>query len=95
MLLATGEAKLGDASIVHAGASGAVACATTTCEIHLSVDQVIIGWWSHEVLVCNIGPHHALKDGIVVFMVVIVERHGAKVNVIREIRRTVYYLMTC
>ena len=95
MLLATGEAKLGDASVVDAGAGGAVASAIATCEIHLSIDQVVIRWWSHEVLDCKIGPHHALEDGVVIVVVIIVERHRANIDVIRVIRWTMYYLLSC
>ena len=95
VLLATGEDELGQASIVDASACGAVACAIATCKIHLSVDQVIVRWWSDGILVREVSPHHALKYGKVVPVVVVVKRYGAKIDVICMMRWTVYYLLRC
>lgn len=82
MLLATSEAELRQASIVDAGACGAVARTVATCKIHLSVDQIIVRRWSNGIFVCEVSPHHTLKYGIVVLVVVVVKRYGAKVNVV-------------
>ena len=82
MLLATGEAELGQASIVNAGACGAVTRAVATVKVHLSVDQIVVRWWSNGILVCEVSPHHALKYGKVVPVVVVVKRYGAKIDVI-------------
>ena len=38
MLLATGEAELGQASVVDAGSCGAVARTVATRKVHLSID---------------------------------------------------------
>ena len=72
MLLATGEAKSGRASIVDAGAGGNVAGAVTTYEVHLSVDQVVVGWWSNGIFICKVNPHHAFENGEVIPVVVVV-----------------------
>ena len=82
MLLATSEAEFGQASIVDADASGAVARAVATSKVHLSVDKVVVRWWSNGVFVCEVSPHHTLKDGKVVFVVVVVEGHWAKIDVV-------------
>ena len=82
MLLATSEAELGQASIVNAGACGAVPRAVATCKVHLSVDQVVVRWWSNCIFVGEVSPHHALKYGIVVPVVVVVKRYRPKINVI-------------
>ena len=111
MLLATDEAELGQASIVNAGACGAVARAVNravaraiartvaravaTCKVHLSVDQIVVRWWSNGIFVCEVSPHHALKYGKVVPVVVVVKRYGTKIDVICVIRWAMYYLLTC
>ena len=95
MLLATGEAELGQASIFDAGACGAVARAVATCKIHLSVDQIVVRWWSNGIFVGKVSPHHALKYGKVVLVVVVVKCYGAKIDVICVIGWAVYYLLTC
>ena len=82
MFLATGEAELGQASIVDAGACGAIARTVATCKVHLSVDQIVVRWWSNGIFVCEVSSHHALKYGEVVLVVVVVKRYGAKINVI-------------
>ena len=83
ILLATGEAELGQASTVDAGACrGAVARTVATCKIHLSVDQIVVRWWSNGILVCEVSPHHSLKYGKVVLVIVVIKRYGAKIDVI-------------
>ncbi len=82
MLFATCEAEFGQASVVDAGTSSSVAGAVTTCKVHFSVDQVIVRWWSNKVLICKISPYNAFEDGEVVFVVVVVERYRAKIDVV-------------
>ena len=61
MLLAASEAESGQARIVDAAASGAVARTNSTCKVHLSVDQVVVRWWSNGILVCEVSPYHTFK----------------------------------
>lgn len=82
MLLSTSEAEFGQASIVDAGASGAIAGAVTTGKVHLSVDQVVVSWWSNKAFVCEISPHDTFEDGEVVCVVVVIERHWTKIDVV-------------
>ena len=82
MLLAPSEAKFGQASIIDAGASGAVASAVTTCKVHLSVDQVVVRCWSNKTLVGKVSPHDPFEDREVVFVVIVVQSHWAKINIV-------------
>lgn len=93
MLLATSEAEFGQASVVDTGTYGAVASAITTCKVHLPVDQVVVRCWSNEAFVGEVGPHDAFEDSEVLFMVVVVQCHWAKVYVIWVIRWAVYHLV--
>ena len=95
MLLAASEAEFGQASIVDAGAGGAVASAVTTCKVHLSVDQIVVRCWSNEAFVCEISPHDTFEDGKVALVVVIIECYRAKINVVGVIHWAVYDLVTC
>ena len=95
MLFATSEAKFGQASVVDAAASGAIASAVTTCKVHFSVDQVIVRRWSNDALVREVSPHDTFEDSEVVFMVVVVESHWAEVDVVWIVFWTVYHLVTC
>lgn len=82
MLLAISEAEFGQASVVDAGARSAAASAVTTCKIHFPVDEIVVRWWPNQVLVCEVSPYDTLKDGKVGFVVVIIERHRAKIDVV-------------
>ena len=82
ILLSTGEAEFGQASIVDAGSRGAVACAVATCKVHLSIDEIVVRWWSNQIFVCDVCPHHTFKYGVVVLVIVVIERYRTKVDVI-------------
>ena len=95
MLLAASEAEFGQARIVDAVACGAVARTISTCKIHFSIDQVVVRWWSNGVFICEVSPHHTFKYGEVVIVIVVVEHHWAKIDVVRDIGWAMYYLLTC
>ena len=95
ILLATSEAKFRQASVVDAGAGGDVASAVTACKVHLSVDQVVVGWRSNKVFVCKLGTHNTFKDGEVSLVIIVIECHRANIHVVGIILWAVYYLATC
>lgn len=102
MRLATSETKFGQASIADAVSSGAVTRAVTravaravaTCKVHLSIDEIVVGWWSNEIFDPNVCPHHTFKYGEVVLVIVVVERYWAEIDIICVGRWAVYYLLT-
>lgn len=94
MLLAAGETKFRQASIIDAGSSGAVARAVATCKVHLAIDEIVVGWWSNKIFDRYVCPHHTFKYGEVVLVIVVVERYWAEIDVICVSRWAVYYLLT-
>lgn len=98
MRLATSETKSGQASIADAVSSGAVARAVAravaTCKVHLSIDKIVVGWWSNEIFDPKVCPHHTFKYGEVVLVIVVVERYWAEIDIICVGRWAVYYLLT-
>lgn len=95
MLLATSETKFGQASIADAVSSGAVARTVATCKVHLSIDKIVVRWWSNEIFDPNVCPHHTFKYGEVVFVIVVVERYWAEIDIICISRWAVDHLLTC
>ena len=92
MLLATSEAEFGQASVVDAGTSGAIASAVAARKVHLSIDQVVVRRWSNQVFVWEVGPDDTFENSQVAFVVVVVDCDRAKIDVVWVVHRAMYHL---